>query len=56
MGKGREVWVEVAEDGLDVTVDRTVKRGSEIVSVDKVFTRYRPQRNVILVGTGDAQP
>lgn len=56
MEKGREVWVETAEDGLDVTVNRTVQRGSEIISRDRIFTRFRPERNVILIGTGGEPP
>lgn len=54
MAKGREVWVETAIDGVDITFYRTVQRVSQVVSQDKVFTRFRPERNVLLIGTGGA--
>ncbi|MBI2304179.1 MAG: VanW family protein [Chloroflexi bacterium] len=52
LAKGREVWVEKAEDGVDVTVVRIIQDGGREVRRDRFFSRYRPQRNVLVIGTG----
>lgn len=52
MQKGRTVQVESARDGYDVMIVRTVKKGNDVVSQEKFTSQYRPERNVILTGTG----
>ena len=52
MQKGRTVQVESARDGYDVTIVRTVKKGNDVVSQEKFTSHYRPERNVVLTGTG----
>ncbi|MBI2849306.1 MAG: VanW family protein [Chloroflexi bacterium] len=51
LAKGREVWVEQAEDGVDVTLTRIVTAGGRQVSRSTFVSRYRPERNVLLIGT-----
>ena len=46
--------VDYAADGADVTVTRTVTLNGQIVSEDRVFTRYQPWQAVFKVGTGGA--
>jgi vancomycin resistance protein YoaR len=47
---GRQIWVEVAGAGVDVTISRTVTQDGEELENDSFFSRYRPQRNVLLIG------
>lgn len=54
--KGEQVMTEAAQDGMDVTVYRSIKVGGKEVSRYKLFSHYRPAHNVILVGTGDQGP
>ncbi len=42
--------------GRDITVYRTVKRGGKVIREDKFFSRYKPRRAVIRVGTMEAAP
>ena len=56
LAKGRRVQVETAEDGLDVIVNRTVKRGNEVIDNKPISSSYRAERNVVLIGTGGAPP
>ena len=44
--------VDYAVDGADVTVNRTVTRGGQVISQDRVFTKYQPWQAVFMVGTG----
>ena len=44
--------VDYAVDGADVTVNRTVTRDGQVISQDRVFTRYQPWQAVFKVGTG----
>ncbi len=50
--KGTQVMTEAAEDGMDVTVYRSIRSGGKEVRRDQIFSRYRPARNVLLIGTG----
>lgn len=47
---GAEVFVEQAQDGFDVTRERTVTAGDKVIDSYKYTTRYQPAHNVILVG------
>ena len=49
---GTRQQVDYAADGADVTVTRTVTRGVQVISEDRVFTRYQPWQAVFKVGTG----
>ncbi|MEM7031132.1 MAG: VanW family protein [Chloroflexota bacterium] len=42
--------IDWAKDGVDVTVNRTVLEGNEVVHQDTVFSRYLPWRAVYKVG------
>ncbi len=53
---GTRQQVDYAADGADVTVTRTVTRGGQVISEDRVFTRYQPWQAVFKVGTGGAPP
>ncbi len=44
--------VDYAVDGADVTVNRTVTLNGQVISQDRVFTRYLPWQAVFMVGTG----
>ena len=48
--------VDYAADGADVTVKRTVTRDGQVLSEDRVFTRYQPWQAIFKVGTGGAPP
>ncbi len=48
--------VDYAADGADVTVTRTVTRGGQVISEDRVFTRYLPWQAIFKVGTGGVPP
>ncbi len=49
---GTKKQVDYAVDGADVTVNRTVTRGGQVISNDTVFTHYLPWQAVYKVGTG----
>ncbi|MDO8688715.1 MAG: VanW family protein [Dehalococcoidia bacterium] len=51
LAKGTEVMTEAAEDGMDVTVYRSIKVGGKEVRRDKLSSHYRPAHNVVLAGT-----
>ncbi len=51
---GTRQQVDYAADGADVTVTRTVTRNGQVISEDRVFTRYQPWQAVFKVGTGGA--
>lgn len=44
--------VDYAVDGADVTVNRTVSRDGQVISQDRIFTKYQPWQAVFMVGTG----
>ncbi len=46
--------VDWANDGLNVTVTRTVKENDTILHEDEIISNYRPWRAVYKVGTGDS--
>jgi vancomycin resistance protein YoaR len=52
LAKGREIWVEKAEDGMDVTVRRVVTEPGKPSRSAQFVSKYRPQRNLKVVGTG----
>ena len=52
LARGRQYWVEQAEDGVTVGVKRTVVQGGQVLRQAVFTSEYRPQRNVLLVGTG----
>jgi vancomycin resistance protein YoaR len=49
---GTRQQVDYAADGADVTVTRTVTRGGQVISEDRIFTRYQPWQAIFKVGTG----
>ena len=51
--KGRQIWVERAEDGVDITVTRVITQEGKESSRDRFFSSYAPQRNVLVIGTGE---
>jgi vancomycin resistance protein YoaR len=55
MPEGRELWVERATDGQDVTIIRRVIQGSDVRTL-RLRSDYRPSRNVVLVGTNKPEP
>jgi len=56
MPVGRQLEVEHAEDGFTLTGYRTVSQDGKIVDQYVFTNRYRPARNVTLVGTLGATP
>jgi hypothetical protein len=57
MDPGRELWIETAEDGFDVTVERLVKsKDGEIVDRYVFTNHYEPARNVMVVGSKGITP
>lgn len=52
---GETKQVDYAVDGADVTVTRTVTRDGQVLSNDRVFTRYQPWQAIFKVGTGGQQ-
>lgn len=55
--KGTQVMTEAAQDGMDVTVYRSIKAGGKEVRRDRISSHYRPAHNVILEGTREvAEP
>lgn len=55
LAPGREYWVEVARDGMDTVVTRTVTIEGEEPRVGVFRSTYRPQRNVLLVGVDPSE-
>jgi vancomycin resistance protein YoaR len=54
---GRELWIETAQDGFDVTVERLVKAKNGDLVDHYVFTNhYEPARNVMVVGSKGLTP
>jgi vancomycin resistance protein YoaR len=49
--KGEKKQIEWAKDGLDVTLDRVIKKNGVEVRRDTIFSRYQPWQAVYLVGT-----
>ena len=49
---GTERVVEVAQDGFDVTINRTVRDGNEVILQDSIFSSFNASRNTTLRGTG----
>lgn len=56
MPAGKELWIESAQDGFDVTVERTVTKGSQVIGHYVYTNHYEPAHNVKLVGTLGAAP
>ena len=52
LAKGREIWVEKAEDGMDVMIRRIVVEPGKQTRTAEFVSKYRPQQNLKLVGTG----
>ncbi len=42
--------VDWAKDGVDITIQRTVKQGETILHQDTIFSRYRPWQNIYKIG------
>ena len=53
---GEEAEVEHAEDGFEVTLARRVYRDGELIDNYRFTSRYRPARNVVLVGVRTLSP
>ena len=51
--KGVVKQVDWSNDGLDVTITRTVKTEDKIIRKDTIFSHYRPWRAIYKVGTGE---
>src|SRR5258708_26050282 len=57
MAPGGELWIETAQDGFDVSVERLVKAKSGDLVDHYVFTNhYEPARNVMVVGSKGLTP
>jgi hypothetical protein len=57
MDPGRELWIETAEDGFDVTIERLVKsKDGELVDRYVFTNHYEPARNVMVVGSKGITP
>ncbi len=48
---GRQIQVEAAEDGIDVSLNRYVIQDGQTISTDRVYSHYRPSHNVTATGT-----
>lgn len=48
---GKEIMIEEARDGFKSTIVRRVIKDGQVVNEQEFITRYRPSRNVIVVGT-----
>jgi vancomycin resistance protein YoaR len=48
---GKQVWVDTATDGMDVSIVRRVIDGGDVRTLN-VKSRYAPVRNVLAVGAG----
>ncbi len=53
LAKGRQIWVERAEDGVDIAITRVISQEGKEISRDRFFSSYTPQRNVLVIGTGE---
>ena len=49
---GQERVVEVAQDGFDVRIDRTVRDGGTVILEDSISSSFAASRNTTLRGTG----
>lgn len=56
MPAGHELWIEAAEDGFDVTIERTVTKAGQLVDRYVYTNHYEPAHNVKVVGTLGATP
>jgi hypothetical protein len=54
--KNKIVQVDYKADGLDVVVDRTVRRAGEVLSEDRIKTHYLPWRAIYEYGPGTKLP
>ena len=52
---GKQVWVDQATDGMDVSIIRTVTDGSNVRTLN-VKSHYMPVRNTLAVGPGTPPP
>ena len=50
--QGQELLVESAEDGFDVTIERTVIENGKVIDEYAVASSFAPARNLTLRGTG----
>ena len=50
MPPGWSLYVEAPEDGFEVSIDRTVTEGGKVIDQWTAKAKYRPSRNVMLVG------
>ena len=53
LAAGRQIWVEKAEDGVDITIIRIITQEGKEAIREKFFSSYAPQRNVLIIGTGE---
>jgi len=51
---GQELLVESAEDGFDVSIERTVSDGNRVIDQYAVSSSFAPAKNTTLRGTGSA--
>jgi hypothetical protein len=49
---GSERVVEVAQDGFDVTIHRTVRDGGKVILEDSIFSSFNASRYTVMRGTG----
>jgi hypothetical protein len=56
MPVGQELWVETAQDGFDVTIERTVTKRDALVDHYVYTNHYEPAHNVKVVGGLGATP
>jgi hypothetical protein len=56
MAAGKELTIEAAEDGFDVTIERTVTKNGALVDRYVFTNHYEPAHNVVVVGTKGATP
>jgi vancomycin resistance protein YoaR len=52
LAKGAVKQVEFAHDGVDVTIQRTVREGRQVILGDSFFSRYQPWPAMYLRGLG----
>ena len=50
--RGQDLLVETAEDGFDVTIERTVVKDGKTIDTYTVSSSFAPARNLTLRGTG----
>ena len=53
--EGTVKQIDWAQDGLDVTIYRIIKKGDRVLKREKFFSRYKPWQDVFLVGTKEGE-